>query len=211
MRNVHTKYKWLFHFQNGSRVVSTEQPYIISSCPGINKMAFPTMNSINKQIESGVEIADEFIICPIDHFADVPERFKYIFMSSGGLKVASLTLPTIFKSSNGNCMWVTTYEYITIGNTGEPCDDWKDSLIERPSAKESLVEPTDLELMTIERDSYKSENNALKAEITILEGKLKQSDAENRHSKLRFKDMSELSQQIDVWGNNTCVYVFSSL
>ena len=193
MRNVHTKYKWLAK-DASDRVFAYEyEPDL-----GTDDWILPRVDSVCKYFPKLTMLSDwESSLIEIDHFMDVPDRFKYIFMSSGGLKVASVTLPMIFKSGNGNCMWGTTYESITIGNTGEPCNDWKDSLIERPSAKESSVEPTDLELMTIERDSYKSENNALKSEITILEGKLKQADAENRHSKLRFKDISELSQQIN--------------
>ena len=125
MRNVHTKFKWVATDIHGRRFAFTEKP---------NATSFGwEFNGIIKFLDNVAKCENwRDTLTPINHFADVPDRFKFIGISRTGIKFAATHKPNL---RDDYLTVIPSGECITVGNLNEHCADWQESLIEREEVK----------------------------------------------------------------------------
>ena len=153
MRNLHTKFKWLATDANGKTFAYVHKPVI--QCNGWGSCHPCDLVSTGEPTKDWQNTLNQ-----IDHFADVPERFKFIGITKFGLKFATTHKPTILQSHWGTDDVMS--ECITVGNLSKYCNDWGTSLIEREEQK-----PVDLrtECKTLRKQLGDSEQSRVSLQI----------------------------------------------
>ena len=166
MRNLHTKFKWLATDANGKTFAYVHKPVI--QCNGWGSCHPCDLVSTGEPTKDWQNTLNQ-----IDHFADVPERFKFIGITKFGLKFATTHKPTILQAHWGADDVMS--ECITVGNLGNHLNNWQTSLIEREEQK-----PVDLrtECKTLRKQLGVSEQSRVSLQI-------KNEQLENENEKLK--------------------------